>query len=531
MFSILHSFLFAIYPIIELLSHNAGEIQFSEIYRSLIVSILLTGMLLLLLKLFFKEWERSSLILTGILIFFFSYGHLYSFLKSMEIGGFVLGRHRWMLPLAGLILYIWIWFVWRRLKDPRGFVRFFNFMGVLLLIPSTYTILSTGFRQFGEDAASSRIASAAQEVKADVRPDIYYIILDGYGRSDVIKELYNYDNSGFLDFLKSRGFFIADGSHSNYNQTALSLASSMNLKYINYFSETLGVDTKKRFEVAQLIKRNLIRELLEARGYRFVSFETGYERTEIRSADFYWSASSDAVPQITAIRSISAFESLLLESTAFRAVFDVIILSQESLRKIVLDSEYKAHRERVLYTFSRLDDVAEMDGDFFVFAHIVSPHPPFVFDSNGEAVTPARAYRIADGNYYPGTRDEYLKGYRDQVIFVNKQLEAVIDQILSKSNPPPVIIIQGDHGPGAYLVWDSPEKSNLDERFGILNAYYFPGGDQGWLYPTVTPVNTFRIVLNRFFDEDYKLLEDESYFSPWMRPYDFIRVTDLINSN
>ena len=91
MVSIIHSFLFAIYPIIVLMSNNAGEIQFSEIYRSLIVSILLTGMLLLLLKLFFKEWERSSLILTGILIFFFSYGHLYGFLKSVEIGGFILG--------------------------------------------------------------------------------------------------------------------------------------------------------------------------------------------------------------------------------------------------------------------------------------------------------------------------------------------------------------------------------------------------------------------------------------------------------
>ncbi|HZD56325.1 MAG TPA: sulfatase-like hydrolase/transferase [Anaerolineales bacterium] len=391
--------------------------------------------------------------------------------------------------------------------------------------------MSSGFRQWEADLADDSSASGSKEVQAGVRPDIYYIILDGYGRADVLKELYGYDNSEFLEFLKARGFYVAEDSHSNYNQTALSLASSMNLKYINYFSETLGVDTKKRFEVAQLIKRNLIRELLGARGYQFVSFETGYERTEIRSADFYWSASSDVVPQVTALWKINAFESLLLESTAFRAVLDMPILSPEALRRIALNPEYEAHRERVLYTFSRLDDVTEMDGNFFVFAHIISPHPPFVFNANGEAITPAKAYRIADGDYYLGPREEYLKGYRDQVLFVNSHLEAVIDRILSQSNPPPIMIIQGDHGPGAYLVWESPEKSNLKERLSILNAYYFPGGDQGWLYPTITPVNTFRIVLDRYFGESYDLLPDESYFSPWLRPYDFTNVTDLISPN
>lgn len=531
MISVMHSFLFTIYPIIALIANNTGEIRFSEIYRSLILSVLMTAILLLLLRIFVKEWERASLILTGTLILFFSYGHLYDVIKNREIGDLILGRHRFLLPLVAFILSVWVWFVWRRLKDPGGLVKFFNFVGVVLLIPSTYILASNGLRQYKADISDDRNASGTKEVRAGARPDIYYIILDGYGRADVLKELYGYDNSEFLDFLKARGFYVAEDSHSNYNQTALSLSSSMNLKYINYFSETLGVDTKKRFEVAQLIKRNLIQELLEARGYQFVSFETGYERTEIRSADFYWSASSDVASQVSAMWKINAFESLLLESSAFRAVFDLPILSPETLRRIALNPEYEAHRERVLYTFSRLDDVAEMDGDFFVFAHIVSPHPPFIFDANGEPITPPRAYRVADGNYYPGTRDEYLNGYRNQVIFVNRQLEAVIDRILSRSNPPPVIILQGDHGPGAYLVWESPEESNLKERLSILNAYYFPGGDQGRLYPTITPVNTFRILLDRYFGESYDLLPDESYFSPWLKPYDFTNVTDMISSN
>ncbi len=37
--------------------------------------------------------------------------------------------------------------------------------------------------------------------------DIYFIVLDGYGRSDVLKEFYEYDNSDFLRGLKEKGFY------------------------------------------------------------------------------------------------------------------------------------------------------------------------------------------------------------------------------------------------------------------------------------------------------------------------------------
>ena len=109
-------------------------------------------------------------------------------------------------------------------------------------------------------------------------------------------------------------------------------------------------------------------------------------------------------------------------------------------------------------------------------------------------------------------------------------MEIAIDRILENSDTPPIIIIQGDHGPGAYLKWSSAEKSNLDERFGIINAYYFPEGDQGWLYPSITPVNSFRIMFNRYFEGEYPLLEDESFFSTWRKPYKFISVTEQVES-
>jgi hypothetical protein len=102
----------------------------------------------------------------------------------------------------------------------------------------------------------------------------------------------------------------------------------------------------------------------------------------------------------------------------------------------------------------------------------------------------------------------------------------MIDSILSEYVSPPVIILQADHGPGAYLDWSSAENSCIVERTAILNAYLLPGFKSNGLNPEITPVNTFRLVLNTYLGMDYEILPDRIYMPSWDRPYDFIDVTE-----
>ena len=150
-----------------------------------------------------------------------------------------------------------------------------------------------------------------------------------------------------------------------------------------------------------------------------------------------------------------------------------------------------------------------MDGPQFSYIHLISPHPPFVFDAEGNPNYPPDFWN--EQREYP--YDNYQKGYIGQMTYLNKKVLTAIDTILAESETPPIIVIQGDHG-----AWMQPK--NL--RMWIFNAYYFPGHEDV-LYPTVSPVNTFRLIFNTYFGGKYEILEDQSYFSPVPNLYNFTK--------
>jgi hypothetical protein len=125
------------------------------------------------------------------------------------------------------------------------------------------------------------------------------------------------------------------------------------------------------------------------------------------------------------------------------------------------------------------------------------------------------------------SQKNYIAGYRRQIQYVNRLIFETVDAILSRSTTPPIIILQSDHGPGAYLHWGSLENTLPAERFGILNAYYFPDGNYAQLYPAISPVNSFRVLFNQFFEADYEMLPDRHYYSSWSFPFDFVEVTNV----
>ena len=508
-------FLLSIQPILHLFSINAAELHFSEILRSLFVSFLLGVVILGVAYLFLRDWRRASLIASLFLFLFFIFGDLASWVSE----NFGLGPARTdlvILIFVVILMLAWVWLVRNRIKDIAAVNLYFNLLAVIFFLNSGVRmgnkLLENGVPLFQRQSAQAPVVESTE-----TQPDIYYIILDGYGRQDILQAFYEFDNSSFLNDLSAKGFYVASESSSNYIQTMLSLSSSLNMDYLQTL-KTDGVGIETRGDLIELVANNNVRTLLAQHGYQLISFHNEYKAT-IPSAEIYYDDSQAGLAY-----PVTAFESILIDHSIARVLSHIPVFN-----KALIDMPYDTHRRHILSTFETLQEVPALDGNYFVYAHIIAPHPPFVFDEVGNLVAQDTPFTLNDANYYmrEHSQKKYIAGYRRQLQYVNTLVLDTIDAILTQSTTPPIIIIQGDHGPGAHLHWGSLEQTIPAERFGILNAYYFPDQDYALLYPSISPVNSFRVVFDQFFDVDYAPLPDRHYYSPWSFPFDFVEVTDL----
>lgn len=510
---ILHPFLFAAYPVLSLLAFNINQAAPAQALRSFVITLLVSALLLIVYKRLLRDWGRAGLLVSAYLILFFSYGHIIrllerTFLPDPNLN--VMDLHRYLTSAWAVILILGSWWTWRIWKwNTEAITQFLNVVAAAALIVPLYTVVFSIGRNIAVAADNRTEITSVQGLSQDQLPDIYYIILDAYARADVLEEVFEYDNSEFLDFLRDRGFFVASGSQSNYAQTSFSLSSSLNFEYIDYMTERVGRDSQDRKPLTELIKNSKVRAFLEEHGYQTVAISSGWAQSEWKTADVYLSSNATM---------INEFEGNLLRNTLPGALF-------------ALNLEYEMKRQRILYIFDSLKTVPTLAGPKFVFVHVYSPHGPTVFGANGEKVNP-QEYDLEEVLEAGLNRGTYTSGYRGELTYLNKLLIEAIDSILSTSERPPIIVLQGDHGPRAHLDWGSVENTCLKERMSVFNAYYLPNENgKATLYDTITPVNSFRIIFNAYFGTDLDLLEDRSYFSLWHHPYDFIDVTDQIEAS
>lgn len=506
----LHPILMAMYPILFLLSYNISQINPSQAIRPLTISILVAIFLSLALGFAARDIRQGALSTTLVLILFFTYGHAFNWLDNALPA---LANHVTLGTIWTALFILGIWAKYR-IRNIYPVTMYLNLVLLFLLFQPVanigWFILRSGVPEEIKPPSPFEDIKIRQE-DAQNLPDIYYIILDGYGRMDVVQELFQYDNSPFIEHLQGRGFYVANQSNSNYVQTSLSLASSMNLDYLGNLTGT-NIQSEDRDPLKELIRNSQIRNFLEAQGYQTITFATPYSLTNISDSDVFIEYH---------VKIINELEGLILTTSATRAMDDKMI---NLFGPLLCD----VYRGGALNVFENLKKVPELPGPKFVFAHVVSPHPPFIFDANGNPVQDTGCSGM-DGNMFTGSQEEYITGYSRQLAYISQLTIEAVDEILDNSSIPPVIIIQGDHGSGMLLDFNSIENTCLRERSSILNAYYFPQQKmQEQLYESISPVNSFRVVINGIFNSQLPLLEDKFYFSTWSRPYQVQDVTAMI---
>ncbi len=510
-----HPILFGLYPVLALFAGNIREVEWVAILRPLILAWGIVIIFTLVFRLLLGDIHRAAAASSVLSLLTLSYGHIYSLIHQPNVLGVAIARHRFFFPLILAIAAIWVWWVARKMARPQAFTSAFNFMSIVILIFPILQIADFQIRTMrtrsGEGGSLAQVDLDLDRYRlpdGETPPDVYYIILDGYGRDDVLQTFFEIDNAPFLATLEDLGFYIPRCSQSNYGMTTLSLSSSLNMAYIEDLDVDLGQADLSSF--GELTHHSKVRTIFENLGYQIVSIESGYYVTEWRDSDLFYSINASA-PRLTS--GLNPFESIFLGGTLGKLLVDFQYLLPDEV-SVFLNSAYTEHREIILYTLDTLEELSKIEGPKFVMAHIIAPHEPFVFGPNGEFVTQTETFTLK-GDIFRTDKEDYLVGYGGQVRYLNIRVEQLARKLISQSRTPPIIIFQGDHGP-----LGGPFTSS-QARMSIFNAYYLPGGGNQYLYPTISPVNSFRVILNAYFNGDLELLDDVAYISGYNEPFRF----------
>jgi hypothetical protein len=459
-------FLVALYPFLHFLQTNSTIILINDFYTCFVVFILcfmflsLSYLVLSTLLGFIKI--KDSVVVIFICLFsilFFDFHEIKIFLRNyMEIKKeiFIMSfmKNYPILPVM-LVFFFASFFIFYFHKKIRKFL-FSVFMVLdsfflLLLLFGSISSISFYTHPFVSDAISLN--------SVEWKQNVYVIVVDGYPRHDFAKKYLDYDNTAFLDFLRSKGFYLVEKSTSNYPITFLSLHSFLTSSY-PYIENTPSYDRTVAYKF--LGGLNPVTEAFSKKGYTYIHIGSGAwdgSRCQNSQAKYY----TRPLPFNLSYETLNIF----LNKTPLAGKIN---LSNDIVVTI-------ADIEKFLETKLKKDE------KIFLFAHTLPPHAPFIFDADCK-----KKFCFAGTDL--GATQDSKKDFLENILCVNKQIKSLV-HFLEKNDPNALIVFLSDHGSDFSVDWlafpENWSKEAVDERFSNFLAIKAPAEYQKkYLYPSLS---------------------------------------------
>jgi hypothetical protein len=495
---VLYPWILTLYPIVYLYSINLRDIREAGVWQTMAVALAVVTVVELVWYGLLRDIHKAGVVTGVMAIIFLTYGHLYQ-------------GQVWLMPAmlglgaVGIVLIIRSKKLWRQLTPSL------NMITIALLLFPTWTVIDYMLNEAGKGQTANanpleRAVDTPARMNSPDYPDVYYIIFDGYSSNNYWLREYGYDNSAFTDALESRGFYVAYDSQSNYGVTIMSLVSSLNMRYINEndrtTSQTYDVETKQYLR--SLIANNTVADRFKQMGYEYLYFLSGYLSPSVL-ADENIGFFPDGIRRISGLDTkATGHEGDWAYKQPFLPFFLETTLLQSQAKHIEsqeADWPFPVYSAEIVQgTLEELRNIPNRDEATFTFAHIIKPHYPIQFDQDGNVIDVQFLHEDP-------AKSEY---FFEQLLYINDEILALVDEIIAASSVPPIIIIQADHGSDL----GEPHEANLWTYYEILNAYYMPGDGTTALFSDIAPVNSFRVVFNEYFNGEYELLKQNRYTLP-----------------
>lgn len=447
----IHGGLLIIYVLVTLINHNFQVLNWQLVHRTVWCSLALMVILSFLVLKVHRNNYKSALLYTIILAPILLYGAIYDLFEELYYKGLwpFQNIHRYLLVTIFLMTLLCIYKISKteRLLQKATYVLNILFLSLIFFNLFFVAIKIACIQK------TTTISEKNYFINPGALPDIYYILLDGYANEAVLNKHYNYNNSAFITEVRKNNFTVFDSARTSYYGTSRSLTSIFNLTY----PETHNGEPLT-------FKKNIFFRELKKLGYTIVQLESGYNVSD----------NCDLEDKFVHSKGLNEFEQTLLKLSIFRL---------DDLFGIIPYIRLKSQLEKM----NELPSEAKHPQ--FIFIHIVAPHPPFVFDENGQRNITIISH---ENSWEPKTK------YLNQLTFINKEILDFVSRIPEKNT---AVIIQSDHGP---WIKSKDKKEIYDARSLVLNAIRFPG--KTLPVKNLNLVNTFRLFIKIYIDSTYTML-------------------------
>lgn len=309
-------------------------------------------------------------------------------------------------------------------------------------------------------------------------PDIIVLLLDGYPRSDVLAEAFDFDNSTFEADLDRLGFEVSETSRSNYTATWATLASLFHGEYLDAIPELAPFPTDATEQYTALMRAIADGEQLAAlrqRGYEVATIPPPFGAAALLSADRTLDAGQ-----------MTSFELSLLQHSPLLSGIQVIAPD------FVLDQQ----RDRIASDLHSLGEVAteQREHPVFLWAHLLSPHAPILYNADGSAAPLPTCFPDAC-SLWAFARESEWERLPGQVESLNRLVIDALDDVV-RADPDAIVVVMSDHG---HRAPDRPES----DLFASFLAVRIPGHD-GRLRTDIAPVDLLAAISAAAFDTTYE---------------------------
>ena len=466
--------MFAALPFLTLVASNPGNsFPWS---RMLVYWAIVVGLATLVVALLRRRNRTLTERLAAVIaLAIYAFGQLAGDLdRTLDLPD-ILGLNGAIWTFAALVIAAMLVSRW---KVTQSFVAV---LGTLLLTTGVLSVVGGGDLISGGTARAA--TPDALELDAGNTPNVYWFILDGYGRGDVLEDHYgDTRQADFLQALKTRGFSVSSKAFAAYPMTYISVAATLAADYV-------------AMEGDNIHEEDTFENLAQGGGWVLETFRSWGYSYLLWPGDGFNGTSCVGV-----------------EDTCLRPHSWVQEPERAILRMTPLASQIELTSSQEHFTRSDpiavADAVLEVEENSPIFAliHLINPHPPH-YQAGPECALQDVPFRL--GAIYG------VSEYVDSVRCLNSRLLKAVNRIV-RSDEDAVIILQGDHGPSWSLAihTDSLDKWNRREtviRLGVLSAMRLPGGCAP--PDTMSLPNTFRVVFDCLSTDDVPLLQNRTWIA------------------